>query len=76
MNDIDHTLLVMGIIYISFIIGQKIGKEKGINIGFEDGASQAVAAMVDSLQRQYGMNFKGEIHIKEDKGDSDEDGHS
>ena len=59
------------------IFSEKIGKEKGINIGFEDGASQAVAAILDSLQRQYGMNFKGEIHIKkEDEGDNDENGHS
>lgn len=71
MNDIDHTLLVMAVIFISYMIGNKIGTLKGMNIGFEDGAAQAVAAMLDSLQRQYGMSFKGEIVIENEKEEED-----
>ena len=71
MNDIDHTLLVMAVIFISYMIGNKVGTLKGMNIGFEDGAAQAVAAMLDSLQRQYGMSFKGEIVIENEKEEED-----
>lgn len=70
MNNIDHTLLVMGVMFITYMIGNKIGTLKGMTIGFEDGAAQAVSAVLDSLQKQYGMSFKGEIVI--DKRESDE----
>lgn len=72
MNNIDHTLLVMGVMFITYMIGNRVGTLKGINMGFEDGAAQAVSAVLDSLQRQYGMSFKGEIVIDKEESDTNE----
>lgn len=67
MTGLEHTLVAVGSMAIASFVSFRIGKNVGLYEGFSDGSVQAVQAMIYSLEKTYGMEFKANIIIDKEE---------
>jgi len=66
MDDVTHTLLVIGVIFISYKLGSFVGKADAYSDGFADGSNAGIDSIMDFLRTKYNMVFDYTVKIEEE----------
>lgn len=64
MTGFEHTFVALVCIGAAFYFGRFVGKAYAYSDGFEDGVYASTDAILTQLGKQYGMNFKADVHIE------------
>lgn len=67
MGSTEHTLVTVGVIFVTFMIGRFMGFAKGNVQGYSDGVTDGVRTTFDAIQQLYGLNFTYDLEIDDNK---------
>lgn len=64
MTGLEHTLIALACIGVSYYFGHKIGTTQGFKDGYHEGSSSSIYAFMSSLQDEF--KFKAQFQIEEE----------
>jgi hypothetical protein len=71
MSSTEHTLVAVGVMFVTFVIGRILGFAKGNTQGYSDGVTDGVRTTFEAIQQLYGINFSYDLEIEDNKNEEE-----
>lgn len=64
MTGLEHTLVAVICIAISFYVGQRFGVGSGYSNGYYDGMTDSITALMKSISEEYDLSLKADVSVQ------------